>query len=190
MIIQNADSIPFSHFLVFQTEMHTNNTFLIEKTPTTLIFHSYSLIFRSYFLRYQTHPLFIYWFRRRDYKTNTKNIETKRSPHFPRTNRLHHLPQLISTENVPIKQEEQKRYNHRTVCVQTNREKREDESTLRPLTERSPLKMHSLSPVPRTITSYSTSIVIFQIPNLNPNSQSQSQNQEFTEYDESEKDEI
>ena len=36
-------------------------------------------------------------------------------------------------------------------------------STLRPLTERMPLRMHSFRPVPRTITSYSSSMAALQL---------------------------
>lgn len=40
-----------------------------------------------------------------------------------------------------------------------NYKEEEERITLRPLTERRPLRMHSLRPVPSTITSYSSSIV-------------------------------
>lgn len=108
------------------------------------LFHSYSLPFQ---------------------KEVTKPIRGKekrtRSPHFPRTKQS---PSLVA-QLIKEKKKDEKPSN--SLWANTYRSKRL-KCTLRPLTERSPLRMHSLSPVPRTITSYSSSIVMdrFQIPRL------------------------
>jgi hypothetical protein len=52
-----------------------------------------------------------------------------------------------------------KRYRCIRYQIGKKRRKMEKRKTLRPSTERRPLRMHSLRPVPNTITSYSSSMI-------------------------------
>lgn len=193
--MRNSFHFPFSYTFRLLTRNEINQIIIPMEIHYCLHFDSsipraaISILLFSFLFLQIKHTLYSsFHFRKEIRKTNMRKRENNRLPHFPRTEqRSSFVAAPQHKKFVPMTREEKKWYTHQAVCVQTYREVREFESTLKPLTERSPLRMHSLSPVPRTITSYSSSMVIhrFQITNPIP-----IPIQEFAENDESRRDEI